>query len=626
MESKKRRKRRKRRYKKSRVRLRKFNIFALIVNLILLVLVSIISFLILKYDILPLKYLIVYFLLLVGIPLLILFFLLRRKTNFKVKIFLIIIDFLFIALVGFALHYVSETFEFLDEFANSASYTTRNYMVLVPNDSEYEKIEELDKKTIGYIVQEVANYKKALGELNKTITFTNKDYLDYTTIFEAFKLKEVDAILSTDSYYDSLCEEVETFETDYKIIYKFSVREKIENLTKDVDVTKEVFNVYISGMDTYGDISTISRSDVNIVMSVNPKTNQILMVNIPRDYYVVFHGQTNKDKLTHAGLYGTGMSLKTIEDILDIDINYYFKVNFNSVEKVVDALGGVDVYSQYTFRSTNGYYFRKGYNHVNGKQALGFARTRKVLTYGDVDRGRNQEALIQAIIKKATSSAILTRYTTILDSLKDSFYTNMSSDRITDIIKMQIDRMPKWNTTSMSLTGFGAYDYTSVFPDKKVYVMLPNEDTIKEAKSLLDDVKNGKTLESTYQENTGDVYDPFIPKPTPTPKPDTTTDTNKDEDKEEEKTETKPDDNKDTTNEDDNKNQEPDNNDVLLPKPDDNQTNDETSDNQDTDTNQDTPETPSDDTTSSNTDEEKETSTDTDDNKDITEVIPGITN
>ncbi len=626
MEAKKRRKRRKR---KSRVRLRKLNIFALIINIVLLVLVSIITFLILKYDILPLKYLIIYFILLVGLPLLILFIILRRKTNFKIKVGLVILDILFIIGLSFALFYVSETFRFLDTFANNASYVTRNYMVLVPSNSEYQDIKELEKKNIGYVNIEAANYKTALGELNKKITFTNKDYLDYTTLQEAFKLKEIVAMLATDGYYDSLSEEYETFDTDYRIIYQFSVKEKVENLTKDVDVTKEVFNIYVSGMDTIGDVSNISRSDVNIILSINPKTSQILMVNIPRDYYVVFHGQTNKDKLTHAGLYGTGMSIKTIEDILDIDINYYFKVNFNSVEKIVDALGGVDVYSQYTFVSAGqGYYFRKGYNHVNGKQALAFARTRKVLAQGDIDRGRNQEALIQAIIKKASSSAILSRYTTILESLNGFFLTNMNTDKITDIIKMQIDRAPKWNITSMTLTGTGTNDYTSVFPDKKVYVMIPNEDTIKAAIEALEDVRNGKKLESSYQENTGNVYNPFIPEPEPEKKPDPEPPKEEEEDKKDEEEDNKTPDNNETN---DNKtdNTEPDNNDTLIPKPDpDTSTDTNSSDNQSstdakpvTPTEPDTNQSTEDNKTSDNEPEKSDTDTST---GDIIEVIPGL--
>ncbi len=619
MESRKRRKRRRRRSRYRRIRLKKFNIFALIINIILLALVSIITFLILKYDILPFKYLMIYFVILVGLPLLILYFIFRRKTNIVVKVFLIILDILFIVALSFALFYVSETFQFLDEFANSANYITRNYMVLVPKNSEYNKIEDLEKQTIGYINLETANYKKAMGELNKKIIFTNKDYLDYTTLLEAFKVKEVGALLSTDSYYDSLCEEIENFETDYKIIYYFSIKEKVEDITKDVNVTKETFNIYITGMDTAGDISTISRSDVNIVVSVNPKTNQILMVNIPRDYYVIFHGQTNKDKLTHAGLYGTAMSIKTIEDILNIDINYYYKVNFNSVVNLVDTLGGVDVYSQYTFKTTGkGYYIRKGYNHVNGEQALAFSRTRKVLKDGDIDRGRNQEALIEAIIKKATTSSILTRYTSILESLKGTFLTNMSSDKITDVIKMQLDKMPKWNVTSMTLVGSGGNDYTSVFPDRKVYVMIPDENSIKASIQALEDVKKGKVLDSSYQENTGNVYDPFIPQPTPKPS------TDKDEEnKEDNTTSTKPTDDNNQNNTDINdspsNNDEPDNNSSLFPQPNDDQNQD---DNQSSD---DTVTSPPDISQSTEPSDDNQTNENEEDSNDVTNIIPGLT-
>ena len=496
-----------------------FNIIAIIINVILFIGIGLLSYLILKNDILPNKYLIIYFLLVGLIPLGMLFFLFFKKTKFKIKIALAVVDILFIIIVGLLVFYLHGTIRFIDNFTTSSNYVTRNYMVLVPKESEYQDIKELDKKNIGYIELNAINYTQAFGELNKLITFENKDYLDYKIMFEALKLNEIDAFLTSDTYYEILGEEVENLSLDYHVIYTFSIKEKAVDVKKDVDVTEDVFNVYISGLDTYSSISKIARSDVNIVVSINPKTYQILMVNIPRDYYVTFHGQTKRDKLTHAGLYGTEMSIKTIEDLLDIDINYYLKVNFNSVIGLVDALGGVDVYSEYSFISAgNGYYFQKGFNHVNGQQALDFSRTRKVLPGGDRVRGQNQQAMIQAIIKKITSPAIITRYTSILASLEDSFLTNMSTDKITDIVKMQLDKSPKWNITSISLDGADSNDYTSVFPDKKVYVMEPYEETITKAKETLKSVRDGVKLESSYQDNTsGYVSTPFIPKPEPKP-------------------------------------------------------------------------------------------------------------
>lgn len=512
-------------------RLKKVNIISIIINIILLIIILLASILILKNDILPVKYLIYYFLIVGFIPLIILIFLFHPKTLPKVKIVLMIVDIIYIILLSILTIYLHKTFLVLDEVSNN-NYVTRNYLVLVRNNSEYQDIKELDKKRIGYVEIETANYSLAIKELNKVITFESKDYIDYTIMLEAFGLREFDGLLTTNDYYESLKEEVLNFESDYRILYKFSVQEEISyDIKKDVDVTKDSFNIYISGMDMAGRISDIVRSDVNIVVSINPKTKQVLMVNIPRDYYVLFHGQTKKDKLTHAGLYGTEMSIKTVEDLLDIDINYYFKVNFNTVTKMVDALGGVDVYSEYSFQaSEGGLYFRKGFNHVNGSQALVFARIRKVLPGGDRQRGKNQQALISAIIKKVTSTdTILLRYPSLLEAMKGLFMTNMSTNKITDIFKMQISENPKWNITSISLDGSDSENYTSVFPDKKVYVMEPYEDTIKEAQEAIKKVQEGVLLESSYQENNNnDVFIPYIPKPTPN---------SKDEEKDKETTE-----------------------------------------------------------------------------------------
>ena len=308
-----------------------------------------------------------------------------------------------------------------------------------------------------------------------------------------------------------LGEDSEDFYDKYKVIYRFSITEMVDDITKDVDVTKDTFNIYISGIDSYGNVNSLTRSDVNIVVSVNPKTNQILMINIPRDYYVKLHDTDSYDKLTHAGIYGVDMSVSTIEDLLDMEINYYLKVNYNALVKLVDALGGVDVYSKYSFKSAgHGYYFKKGYNHVTGLEALDFVRTRKAFEEGDRVRGENQQAMIQAIIKKGTSGTILTRYTSILNSLTGSFITNISTDKITDLVKMQLDNMPSWNITSISLSGSDGAEYTYTYPTQVLYVMIPNEETVTFAKESLEKVKAGEILDSSYTENTGKVNTPTL--------------------------------------------------------------------------------------------------------------------
>ena len=260
-------------------------------------------------------------------------------------------------------------------------------------------------------------------------------------------------------------------------------------------------------MDEYGKVSEISRSDVNMILTINPKTKQILMTNVPRDYYVQLHDTTGyKDKLTHAGTYGVDTSIKTLEDLLGIKLDYYFKVNFSSLENIVNALDGVDVYSEYDFQSWNGYNFTKGYNHVEGKAALAFARERHTFTDGDNQRGKNQQALIEAIFRKCTSSSIITKYNSLLDSLQDSMITDMPMKSMTSLAKMQLRDNASWTITSNSLTGTGSYDYTYTYNFQELYVMVPNEDSVTEAKEKINKVASGEKLESSYGKDASDVH------------------------------------------------------------------------------------------------------------------------
>ena len=260
-------------------------------------------------------------------------------------------------------------------------------------------------------------------------------------------------------------------------------------------------------MDEYGKVSKVSRSDVNMVITVNPKTRQILLTNIPRDYYVQLHDTTGyKDKLTHAGNYGIDTSVATIEDLLGIKINYYIKVNFSSLVKIVNALGGVDVYSEYDFQSWNGYNFTKGYNKVNGKQALAFVRERKTFNQGDNQRGKNQQAMIEAIFRKCTSPSIVVKYNSLLNSLEDSMITDMPMKSIKKLAKMQLVNNQKWTITSNSLTGRGSMEYTYTYGYQSLYVTIPDDDSVNSSKELIAKVTNGEMLESSYDSDSSNVH------------------------------------------------------------------------------------------------------------------------
>ena len=339
--------------------------------------------------------------------------------------------------------------------------------------------------------------------------------------------KEIDSVLIEESSMALIYEQNEEYNGMFKTIYTINIKTEIE-ITKEADVTNQPFTVYISGIDSYGSIATVSRSDVNMVATINPTTKQVLLISIPRDYYVQLRGTTGyKDKLTHAGLYGVETSVGTLEDLLDVDINYYARVNFSSLEQIVDALGGVDVYSKYSFTSSKAtggtYYFTEGYNHMNGKQALSFSRERKALPGSDRARGINQQAVIDGIIRKATSPAIITGYSKILSSLNGTFQTNMSDNDIQKLIKMQLNDMASWNITSYSLDGTDGSEYTYSYPTQKLYVMNPIEETVTEAQGLIDKVYAGEMLESSYDKEATDVNDPVYVEPKPDPKPETPT-------------------------------------------------------------------------------------------------------
>ena len=256
-----------------------------------------------------------------------------------------------------------------------------------------------------------------------------------------------------------------------------------------VNVSEEPFNVLITGIDTSGTIDTEGRSDVNMVASVNPVTGKILLTSIPRDYYVRMpdHDYAG-DKLTHTGFYGTNTTILAVEDLLGININYYVKVNFSTVKEFINAIGGIDVYSEYEFNPVKRSWWtvKKGWNHMNGKEALAFARERKAFPTGDNQRIKNQQAVMEALIKKATSGmTMLIKYNKILNSLEDYFEMNFSSSEIRAIIKLQITRSISWDIQKNTLTGHDASEATYSTGSQRVYVMSQDEGSINDAKDKI---------------------------------------------------------------------------------------------------------------------------------------------
>ena len=299
--------------------------------------------------------------------------------------------------------------------------------------------------------------------------------------------------------YIPLLEEQEgyaDFSDRTRILYEYTTTKTVEPTPADtnapVDVTKDPFVVYCSGIDARSsNINITSRSDVNILAVVNPTTRQILLVNTPRDYYLPLAHNGQLDKLTHAGIYGTGESMQTLDNLYGTHTSFYMRVNFAGLTKIVDALGGVDVYSTKTF-SMGGYDFTEGVNHLNGEAALCFSRERYAFADGDNQRGKNQMAVIQAIISKASSPAVLKNYQTLLSSLSDAFITSLSYDDIASLVQMQLQDMSGWHVTSYAVSGSGDTSYCYALGDA-AWVMRPNMDTVNTAKELIRQVMSGET-------------------------------------------------------------------------------------------------------------------------------------
>ena len=468
-----------------------------------LLLISSVAFLTFLFymDLLPTKYSIILLIVIAIFNIFNIVLINLKKLKKKIKRILSIFMILAILVMTISSFYIGKTLGILLNNGDS-KYKLEHYSVMVLKNSEYDKIKDLKGEEVGYFTNSTGA-EDANDRLLKEVQVDLKAYSASDNLVNDLLDSKVNAILIEDSIKNIMSEEIEQFQILTKVIYTFTIKVSVESTLKEVDVTTKPFAIYISGIDTYGEISSVSRSDVNMVMLVNPKTNQILLVSIPRDYYVQLHGTTGtKDKLTHAGIYGIDMSIQTIEDLLELDINYYIKVNFTSVIDIVDALGGLDVYSEYTFVSYSGYSFKKGMNSVDGEQALDFARTRKAFKDGDRQRGKNQQAVLEAIIRKATDKSIITKYNSLLNAINGKYQTNMSMKKITSLVKMQLKDMPTWNITSYSLTGTDSKDYTYTY-NQLLYVMKPDEDSVTEAVQLIDKVLNDETLDNSYSNLSG---------------------------------------------------------------------------------------------------------------------------
>ncbi len=441
-------------------------------------------------DILPGEYFLVLCILLILFDLIFTSLIIVRK-GVKRRAIGTVLSILYIIGLVLVIVYELNTIGFLKKLGFT-DYKTENYSVLALKESEYEKLTDLEDLSIGSLEFNTKGLKESKEKIEKNIDVDFITTDNITTLKNDFLEKEYEGMLIENSMLAMINESDANFQEQYKVIYDFSIDVETENIAHEVDITKDAFNIFISGIDTYGSVSSVSRSDVNMIITVNPNTHKILITSIPRDYYVTLAGKNAKDKLTHAGIYGIETSVATLENLLDIKINYYVKVNFTSLIDIVNALGGVNVYSKYSFTSQDGYYYNAGYNNVDGKKALSFVRERKSFSEGDRTRVENQAAMIEALINKAINPSIITKYTSLLNALDDSFITNLDFDDITNFIKMQIADMPKWEVENISLDGKDGYDYTYSYGGTKLYVMIPDNETVINASNRINTILKEK--------------------------------------------------------------------------------------------------------------------------------------
>lgn len=386
--------------------------------------------------------------------------------------------------------------------------TTSTLCVYVMSDSKYSDIKSLDGTECGKMTLLDKEHTQSFIDKisrNENVNLQYKEYLGITQLVDGLYSGEVEAIIFNNSYLGILedMDSYKDFTAKTKCIYTEDYVTEIETEDKSGNVETDkkndnVIAVYVSGIDAReGTVTSNANSDVNILCLVNTKTHQLLMINTPRDFYVPLSISNGvKDKLTHAGCYGIKCSVDTLDMLYGIDIDYYLKVNFTGFVTIIDMLGGVDVYSEYAFSTTHygNYTYQKGYNYLNGDQALAFARERYSFSSGDRQRGKNQMAVIEAIVRKATTStAMLTNYTNILNSVAASVATDMPYSVISKLVQQQLKDMSAWDIQQYSVDGKGDTLMTFSLSSPN-YVMVPDEKTVAQAKTYINQIYNDEIV------------------------------------------------------------------------------------------------------------------------------------
>ncbi len=448
-------------------------------------------FLIFRHNILAFRYLnVMTAAVVILVALASLLLIIYRKAE-KFTIFFLTLAILMSSVSFFALQ---QFVGFTSHINSTSNYSEYSMSVVVLKDSDVHNVTQLDSVT-GPTDTDNENIQKLIADIkaSQSKELTVEQSTSYLAAYKSLVSGEAKAIVLNSVFENIIESEYPDYASKIRKIYT-------KNITKEVAAPKvsknKSFNVYVSGIDTYGPISSVSRSDVNILMTVNRDSKKILLTTTPRDSYVPIAdgGNNQKDKLTHAGIYGVDSSIHTLENLYGVDINYYVRLNFTSFLKLIDLLGGVDVYNDQEFTSRHGkFHFPVGNVHLDSEQALGFVRERYSLADGDRDRGRNQQKVIVAIIQKLTSTEALKNYSDIIQGLQDSLQTNMPIETMMDLVNTQLESGGSYKVNSQDLKGTGRMGLPSyAMPDSNLYMMEIDDSSLAVAKSAIQDVMEGR--------------------------------------------------------------------------------------------------------------------------------------
>ncbi len=423
------------------------------------------------------------------------------------KIICVVITLVFIFGSCMGGYYISKTGSLLTNITNVTKHAKNTVSVVVKQSSDIKNKSQLNGLSVGTLrTIGTQGSSKTLTELSKDgIVMNQSEYDSLSAMLEAFYNGEVDSIIINESSRSQILdmESYADFDNNTRVVYQTSY--KVENTDKAnavTDITSKPFNVLISGSDTRGGFDENGRSDVIMVATINPKTSTILLTSVPRDFYVTTACdaadgcmQGALDKITHTGIHGTNTTKRTVEQLLGVEINYTFKVGFDTVTDLVNALGGVDVYVEPGYAVTNEYFsVHEGVNHLNGHDALEYARERYAYTEGDRQRTKNQQQVLMGIVNEATKPSVITKYASIMDAMANTFSTTMSNEEISDLIKYQINNNPKWKMEQYMVDGTGDTLMCAELGDA-ASVMVPNQSTVKMAKDKINAVLAGKSAD-----------------------------------------------------------------------------------------------------------------------------------